>query len=935
MKKNFDVTGMTCSACSNRVEKAVAGVPGVEDVSVNLLKNSMTVNYDETKTGLEQIIQAVTNAGYGANEKQAAGSPAAKSVDPALAAKKEAAQMKTRLYVSLFFAAILMVLAMGPMVGMPLPEVMSGTKGAPINALTQFLLALPVVFVNFKYFTVGFKTLWQRSPNMDSLVAIGSSASMLFGLFALYMMLYALGQGDEATLHHYAHNLYFDSAAMILALITLGKYFESRAKHKTTDAISQLMSLVPDKAVVLKDGKETEVPVSAVQVGDIVVLKTGSRVPVDGIVVKGSGALDESSLTGESIPVDKKEGEELSASTLLTQGYVEMRATKVGGDTALAQIIKLVDEATSTKAPVARLADKVSGIFVPTVISIAIIAAIVWMLCGYSWEFALEIAVSVLVISCPCALGLATPTAIMVGTGRGARNGILFRSAEAIESLEKVDAVVLDKTGTVTSGKPSLTDVIAFGKVRPEELLTLAASVEQKSEHPLATAIVKGAKALNLSLKDASDFVQQLGNISGNCDGKFIRVGNKSVISSEDAKTKGLADGLANEGKTPLYVVADDKLIGLLAIADPIRPDSKQAIEAMQAKGKEVWMLTGDNEKTARAVAARVGIKNVRAEVKPADKEAVVRELQAQGKKVLMVGDGINDAPSLVRADVGAAIGAGTDVAIEAADVVLMKSRLFDVVNASALSHSTMLNIRENLFWAFIYNIIGIPVAAGVFYTAFGWILNPMIAAAAMSMSSVSVVTNALRLRGWKPVLKDSGNGDKTSEQTLLPKLQQLAEVSTEADQKNASDYVYKVGIEGMMCEHCAKAVKGALEKIPGVVSADVSLEHKNAVVNADHALSEEKVTNAIKAEDYEVTSFEVVSAPKETLSIKIDGMMCEHCVKAVTKALSAIDGVTVQSVSLEDGVAKVGVPDGFDTSKLKAPIEEEGYEVISIKQVN
>ena len=893
MKKNFDVTGMTCSACSNRVEKAVSHVPGVEDVNVNLLKNSMTVDYDETKTGLEQIIQAVTDAGYGASEKQAAGSPAAKFVDPTLAAKKEAAQMKTRLYVSLFFAAILMMLAMGPMVGMPLPEVMSGTKGAPINALTQFLLALPVVFVNFKYFTVGFKTLWQRSPNMDSLVAIGSSASMLFGLFALYMMLYALGQGDEATLHHYAHNLYFDSAAMILALITLGKYFESRAKHKTTDAISQLMSLVPDKAVVLKDGKETEVPVSSVQVGDIVVLKTGSRVSVDGIVVKGSGALDESSLTGESIPVDKKEGEELSASTLLTQGYIEMRATKVGGDTALAQIIKLVDEATSTKAPVARLADKVSGIFVPTVISIAIIAAIVWMLCGYSWEFALEIAVSVLVISCPCALGLATPTAIMVGTGRGARNGILFRSAEAIESLEKVDAVVLDKTGTVTSGKPSLTDVIAFGNVKPEELLTLVASVEQKSEHPLATAIVEGAKALNLSLKEASDFVQQLGNISGTCDGKMV---------------------------------------GLLAIADPIRPDSKQAIEAMQAKGKEVWMLTGDNEKTARAVAARVGIKNVRAEVKPADKEAVVRELQARGKKVLMVGDGINDAPSLVRADVGAAIGAGTDVAIEAADVVLMKSRLSDVVNASALSHSTMLNIRENLFWAFIYNIIGIPVAAGVFYTAFGWILNPMIAAAAMSMSSVSVVTNALRLRGWKPVLRDSGNSDKSSDQVLPPSLRQLADVAVEAEQKDATGFVYKVGVEDMMCEHCVKAVKGALEKIPGVVSADVSLEQKSAVVRADRALSQEEVTDAIKAEDYEVTSFEAVSTPKEAVAIKIDGMMCEHCVKAVTKALSGIDGVTVLSVSLEDGLAKVAVPEGFDTEKLKAPIEDEGYQVVNIE---
>lgn len=932
MKKNFDVTGMTCSACSNRVEKAVSHVPGVEDVNVNLLKNSMTVDYDETKTGLEQIIQAVTDAGYGASEKQAAGSPAAKSVDPTLAAKKEAAQMKTRLYVSLFFAAILMMLAMGPMVGMPLPEVMSGTKGAPINALTQFLLALPVVFVNFKYFTVGFKTLWQRSPNMDSLVAIGSSASMLFGLFALYMMLYALGQGDEATLHHYAHNLYFDSAAMILALITLGKYFESRAKHKTTDAISQLMSLVPDKAVVLKDGKETEVPVSSVQVRDIVVLKTGSRVPVDGIVVKGSGALDESSLTGESIPVDKKEGEELSTSTLLTQGYIEMRATKVGGDTALAQIIKLVDEATSTKAPVARLADKVSGIFVPTVISIAIIAAIVWMLCGYSWEFALEIAVSVLVISCPCALGLATPTAIMVGTGRGARNGILFRSAEAIESLEKVDAVVLDKTGTVTSGKPSLTDVIAFGNVKPEELLTLVASVEQKSEHPLATAIVEGAQALNLSLKEASDFVQQLGNISGTCDGKSVRIGNKSVISSEDAKTKELADGLADEGKTPLYVIADGKMVGLLAIADPIRPDSKQAIEAMQAKGKEVWMLTGDNEKTARAVATRVGIKNVRGEVKPAAKEAVVRELQARGKKVLMVGDGINDAPSLVRADVGAAIGAGTDVAIEAADVVLMKSRLSDVVNASALSHSTMLNIRENLFWAFIYNIIGIPVAAGVFYTAFGWILNPMIAAAAMSMSSVSVVTNALRLRGWKPVLRDSGNSDKSSDQVLLPSLRQLADVAVEAEQKDATGFVYKVGVEDMMCEHCVKAVKGALEKIPGVVSADVSLEQKSAVVRADRALSQEEVTDAIKAEDYEVTSFEAVSTPKEAVAIKIDGMMCEYCVKAVTKALSGIDGVTVLSVSLEDGLAKVAVPEGFDTEKLKAPIEDEGYQVVNIE---
>ena len=679
MKKNFDVTGMTCSACSNRVEKVVSHVPGVEDVNVNLLKNSMTVDYDETKTGLEQIIQAVTDAGYGASEKQAAGSPAAKSADPTLAAKKEAAQMKTRLYVSLFFAAILMMLAMGPMVGMPLPEVMSGTKGAPINALTQFLLALPVVFVNFKYFTVGFKTLWQRSPNMDSLVAIGSSASMLFGLFALYMMLYALGQGDEATLHHYAHNLYFDSAAMILALITLGKYFESRAKHKTTDAISQLMSLVPDKAVVLKDGKETEVLVSSVQVGDIVVLKTGSRVPVDGIVVKGSGALDESSLTGESIPVDKKEGEELSASTLLTQGYIEMRATKVGGDTALAQIIKLVDEATSTKAPVARLADKVSGIFVPTVISIAIIAAIVWMLCGYSWEFALEIAVSVLVISCPCALGLVTPTAIMVGTGRGARNGILFRSAEAIESLEKVDAVVLDKTGTVTSGKPSLTDVIAFGNVKPEELLTLVASVEQKSEHPLASAILCWLEESGAKVCKAENFESLTGRgVRIQVEGVTYWVGSQGLLDIFQAgipeKVRKQIGQWQEDGQSVVFYGQETRLLAVLAISDRIKPTSAEAVKELKKQGIEVHLLTGDGVRTAERVAATLDIGYYKAEVMPNDKEEYIISLQQQGKKVAMVGDGINDSQALARADVSIAMGKGTDIAMDVAMVTLITS---------------------------------------------------------------------------------------------------------------------------------------------------------------------------------------------------------------------------------------------------------------------
>ena len=755
MKKNFDVTGMTCSACSNRVEKAVSHVPGVEDVNVNLLKNSMTVDYDETKTGLEQIIQAVTDAGYGASEKQAAGSPAAKSVDPTLAAEKEAAQMKTRLYVSLFFAAILMMLAMGPMVGMPLPEVMSGTKGAPINALTQFLLALPVVFVNFKYFTVGFKTLWQRSPNMDSLVAIGSSASMLFGLFALYMMLYALGQGDEATLHHYAHNLYFDSAAMILALITLGKYFESRAKHKTTDAISQLMSLVPDKAVVLKDGRETEVPVSSVQVRDIVVLKTGSRVPVDGIVVKGSGALDESSLTGESIPVDKKEGEELSASTLLTQGYIEMRATKVGGDTALAQIIKLVDEATSTKAPVARLADKVSGIFVPTVISIAIIAAIVWMLCGYSWEFALEIAVSVLVISCPCALGLATPTAIMVGTGRGARNGILFRSAEAIESLEKVDAVVLDKTGTVTSGKPSLTDVIAFGNVKPEELLTLVASVEQKSEHPLASAILCWLEESGAKVCEAENFESLTGRgVRIQVEGVTYWVGSQGLLDIFQAgipeKVRKQIGQWQEDGQSVVFYGQETRLLAVLAISDRIKPTSAEAVKELKKQGIEVHLLTGDGVRTAERVAATLDIGYYKAEVMPNDKEEYIISLQQQGKKVAMVGDGINDSQALARADVSIAMGKGTDIAMDVAMVTLITSDLLLLPGAIRLSKQTVRLIYQNLFWAFIYNVIGIPLAAGVLFLINGLLLNPMLASAAMAFSSVSVVLNSLRLKFMK-----------------------------------------------------------------------------------------------------------------------------------------------------------------------------------------
>lgn len=930
-KKNFDVTGMSCSACSARVEKAVSSIPGVDNVNVNLLKNSMTVEFDDAKTNVGEIVKAVTDAGYGASERSEDKGGSVQTADPALEAKKASEEMKFRLWVSLIFAGILMILAMGPMLGMPLPEILSGTKNAPINALTQFLLTLPVIFVNFKYFRNGFKSLWHRAPNMDSLVAIGSAASVLFGLFALYMMLWALAQGNEKQLAHYAHNLYFDSAAMILALITLGKYFESRAKHKTTDAISKLMALVPENALVERDGKQEVVPLEQIAVGDLVLLKTGSRVPVDGVVEDGSGTVDESSLTGESVPVEKTVGSQMSASTLLTSGYIKMKATRVGGDTALAQIIKLVDEATSTKPPVARLADKISGIFVPTVISIAIAASLVWLMLGYSWEFALMIGVSVLVISCPCALGLATPTAIMVGSGRGAQNGILFRSAEAIETTEKVNVIVLDKTGTVTSGKPALTDVVSFS-LPPKELLSLVASVENKSEHPLAAAVVDGAKSLEVPLREASNFTQNLGNVSAQVIGKNVKIGNKSVVVGElPEQVRELADQLADQGKTPLYVLLDGKLSGLIAAADPVRADSKDAVQAMLKQDKEVWMLTGDNIKTAQAVAAQVGIKNIRAEVKPAEKEALVRELQEAGKKVMMVGDGINDAPSLARADVGAAIGAGTDVAIEAADIVIMKSRLSDVVNAGALSHSCMNNIRENLFWAFIYNIIGIPVAAGVFYTVFGWALNPMIAAAAMSMSSVSVVSNALRLRRWRPVL--SGAMDNEN-QRMEPKLMNLAIEKTAAE---TPKYEYKIYISGMMCQHCVKAVTGMITGLPGVIDCKVDLEKGTADVQSSAPIDEAKLKSLIEEDGYKLESIECISTPGQTKGFNyllgIEGMMCCHCVKSVTKKLSGLDGVVHCEVSLESKSAQVESSKPITESEFQQAIEEEGYELTEARE--
>ncbi|MCD8340443.1 MAG: heavy metal translocating P-type ATPase, partial [Burkholderiales bacterium] len=847
------VTGMSCAACSARVEKAVNKVEGVESVTVNLLKNSMAVDFNPEITGPEQIRQAVEDAGYGASEKneEVTATSHKATVHKEESEDEEIKNMKLRLWVSIVFSVPLMYIAMAPMLGLPNPSILEGEANASVNALTQFLLTIPVIFINFKFFRNGFKSLWQLSPNMDSLVGIGSAASAGFGIFALFMIVWAQGHGDLQIVHHYAHNLYFDSAAMILTLITLGKYFETRAKRRTTNAISKLLELVPETATIQKDGKEETVPVDSIVPGNLVVLKTGERIPVDGIVEQGEGFVDESSLTGESVPAEKVKGSLLSGGTLVTQGHMVMLVQKVGADTALAQIIKLVDEATSSKAPVNRLADKVSGIFVPVVIAIAIVTFIAWILFGQSWEFALVCAVSVLVISCPCALGLATPTAIMVGSGKGAENGILFKSAEAIETGEKADAVVLDKTGTVTEGHPSLTDLICSSGIDPKKLLSKVSAIEVKSEHPLAAAIVRGTNLIGVEPLESTNFKQVLGSVSGSVDGEKIQIGNWNLLGNSYPSTKDLMEKLATEGKTPLVVLVNGVPNAVLGIADPIKKDSIVAVKAMQERDQQVWMVTGDNTVTAKAVANKLGITNVESEVLPADKEKIVKKLQEEGKIVMMVGDGINDAPALARANIGTAIGTGTDVAIESADVVVMKSRLTDVVNAEYLSAATMRNIRQNLFWAFFYNIIGIPIAAGVFFPLLGWTLNPMIAAAAMSMSSVSVVSNALRLRGWKPHFKETKLDPTYKEKPVDIKLS-----SFETEQKEEETMKkFKLVIDGMMCNHCTNTVAKGLSSIPGVSDVSVDLNTKTAEGEVENDVSLQTLSDAVDKLGYKVTS--------------------------------------------------------------------------------
>lgn len=748
MKKQLlDITGMSCSACSSRIEKVVNRMQGVEQMSVNLLKNNAHVTFDESVVDEKAIIARIEKLGFGAKVHAA---NVAAPVPQQDTAAQEMEEMRQRLIGSLLFAGLVFYQHMGRMWGWPLPSFILGQENELINALLQMLWCIPVLFIDRKYFIHGVRNLLSGAPNMDSLIAVGSGASFIYGLYSVFGMAYAFGHNRLDLLPGFADALYFEASAVILALVTVGKFMEARAKSHTSDAIKALMNLTPKTALVERHGLQGEIPVEEVVTGDVLIVKSGASVPVDGKIIEGSAALDESALTGESLPVDKTIGDKVIGGTINRSGYFKMEATAIGADTALAKIIALVDEATSSKAPIAKLADKVSGYFVPAVIGIAVLAAVVWLALGASWHFALTIAISVLVISCPCALGLATPTAIMVGTGRGAKSGILIKSATALETAHKIDTVILDKTGTITAGKPVVTDILPI-KITENELLAFAAGLEKLSEHPLGEAIVAAAEAKQLVLPEAGNYKQIPGQgVTAELSGAECAAGNLKLLEALNVDVSSLMeryDKLAAQGKTPLYFVRAGELLGCIAVADTVKPTSREAIGKLQAMGLRVLMVTGDNQATAEAIRAQVGVDEAVAQVLPQDKEAVIRKLQQEGHIVAMVGDGINDAPALARADIGIAIGAGTDIAIEAADMVLIKSDLLDVAKAICLSRRVMTNIKENLFWAFIYNAVGIPFAAGVFYTAFGWLLNPLIAAAAMSCSSVSVVTNALRLR--------------------------------------------------------------------------------------------------------------------------------------------------------------------------------------------
>lgn len=851
-KEKFDVTGMTCSACSSRVEKCVSKLDGASNVTVNLLTNSMQVEYDEKVLSERQIIDAVVKAGYGANVqnvKSSASSSQGRAAASGNPVEEQMKNMKFRLIVSFVFLVPLMYVSMGHMVGLPLPGFLSGVENAVSFAFTQFLLCLPIIFVNRKYYIKGFQTLSHLAPNMDSLIAIGSTASLVYGIVAIYRMSYGLGSGDMELVHRYYHDLYFESAAMILALITVGKYLEARSKGKTSEALTKLLDLAPKTAVVERGGREEEIPVEQVQAGDIVVVRPGNSIPVDGFIIEGSTSIDEAAITGESIPVHKQVNDTVIAATMNKTGFIRFKATRVGDDTTFSQIIRLVEEASSSKAPIAKTADKIAGIFVPAVMAIALVTAIGWLMAGAAFEFAFSCAVSVLVISCPCALGLATPVAIMVGTGKGAENGILIRSGEALETVHNIQCVVLDKTGTITQGKPVVTNVET--NLEPGQFLSIAAGLEEKSEHPLAEAILEYTKKNKIRPSKVSEFLSVPGRgVKGKIDGKWYFAGNSRMMEEEGlslSSVKNRLDELADQGKTPMVFAEEGRILGILSVADVVKETSREAVKQLKELGTEVVMLTGDNKRTAEAIRKELDIDTVIAEVLPQDKEREISRLQKEGKKVAMIGDGVNDAPALARADVGMAIGAGTDVAIESADIVLMKNDLLDAVTAIRLSKAVIRNIKQNLFWAFFYNSLGIPVAAGVFYTAFGWKLSPMIGAAAMSMSSIFVVTNALRLKKFK--VSRSENTSKKGEIIQEAMLQ-----SMEIDEIKEEKTMITMKINGMMCPHCQAAVKKALEAFDGV-TADVNLEDKAAYITGE--ADKDALTKAVTDAGYEVVSVE------------------------------------------------------------------------------
>ena len=823
MKLKFIVTGMTCAACSARVEKVSAATAGVNKVEVNLLAGKMTVEAESADVSAA-VEQAVRDAGYGIRPDDGT-KPAAKEAAPQADALQE---MKKRIIGSAVFLAILMYFTMGHMIGLPLPHWYHGTEHAMVAALLQFLLTLPAVYLNRVYFTRGIKALWKRSPNMDSLIAVGSGAALVYGIAVLFLMADALGRGDMSAVKDYSGDLYFESAAMILTLVTLGKFLETRAKGKTGDAVKALMDLRPKTAAVKRDGAVTQIPVEQVAIGDIVIVRSGGSIPIDGIVLSGTAFVDQSALTGESVPVEVEAGSRVAAATILSSGYLEIRAEKVGEDTTLSQIIRLVEEAGGSKAPIARLADKIAGIFVPVVMTISAIAFIVWQVAGKGLEFSLTTAIAVLVISCPCALGLATPVAIMVGTGRGASLGVLFKNAAALENLHHVDTVVLDKTGTLTTGKPAVTDILP-GDEDEFTLLMIAAALEAKSEHPFARAIAQ--RAQDIPVAEAEDFETLPGRgVAATVGAVRYYGGNRRLMEELGISVPDYSE-LAAMGKTPLYFASEEGLyLGAIAAADVLKQDSRAAVAALRKLGKEVVMLTGDNEKTARAIADAAGIGHIIADVLPADKANQVRKLQQQGHRVLMVGDGINDAPALVTADVGMAIGAGTDIALDSADVVLMRSSLVSVASAIELSKATVRNIKQNLFWAFFYNVLGIPVAAGALYPGFGIQLSPMLGSAAMSMSSVFVVTNALRLRLFTP--------------SFAPEVKEETIIEEPKEERNMETVIL---VEGMMCPHCKARVEQVCKAVPGATDAVVDLQAKNVTVtgDADVAALKKAITDA------------------------------------------------------------------------------------------